>query len=97
MALKDGSIAELLNSFGVDKLMISPTPHSRTQIRMELVRWVAEAKRPFSIVEDPGFVVLMKTGRTHLYLPSAKTVSRDTRAAFVFMRREISMLLKVCL
>jgi hypothetical protein len=77
MDLKDGSIAELLTNVGPDALVISPTPHSKTQIRMELVRWIAESKRPFAIVEDPGFIVLMKTGRLHLYLPSTKTLSRD--------------------
>ena len=31
--------------------------------RTEIVRWVAESMRPFKIVEDRGFLSLMKTGR----------------------------------
>jgi hypothetical protein len=96
MNATDGSIADLFKRIGPQALVISPTPHSKTQIRLEVVRWVAESKRPFSIVEDVGFIVLMKTGCLHTHLPSAKTVSRDTRAAFVFMRKEIAVMLKVC-
>jgi hypothetical protein len=41
MDLKDGSIAELLKNIAPGALVISPTPHSKTQIRMEVVRWRA--------------------------------------------------------
>jgi hypothetical protein len=96
MDLKEGSITDMMKNMGPEALLISPTPHSKVQLRMEIVQWVAEAKRPFSIVEDVGFIVLMKTGRLHIHLPSAKTVSRDTRAAFVFMQKELALMLKVC-
>ena len=36
--------------------------------RAEIVRWVAESIRPFSIVEDCSFKLLMKTGRPEYYL-----------------------------
>lgn len=40
--------------------------------RVEVVRWVAEEKRPFLIVADKCFHVLMKTGpgRSQQYIPS---------------------------
>lgn len=64
---------------------------------VETVRWVAESKRPFSIVADRGFQKLMKTGpgRTNMYIPSQWTVSRDTRTLFVATRQRIANLLQV--
>jgi hypothetical protein len=63
----------------------------------EIVRWVCESLRPFNIVGDRGFKVLMKTGRPHHYLPSPSTVGRDVRQVFVQVWRRIANLLRVCL
>ena len=61
----------------------------------EIVRWVAESKRPFEIVNDRGFQSLMKTGRPGYHIPSADTVSRDTKQVFVQARKRIAKMLQV--
>lgn len=61
-----------------------------------IVRWVAENMRPFKIVEDPGFLCLMKTGRPDYYIPSARTVSRDVKEVFIRCRERIAKVLHVC-
>jgi hypothetical protein len=61
----------------------------------EIVRWVAESKRPFQIVNDHGFQSLMKTGRPGYHIPSAETVSRDTKRVFVQVRKCIAKMLQV--
>jgi hypothetical protein len=63
--------------------------------RAEIVRWVAESKRPFTIVNDRGFQSLMKTGRPDYYIPSAETVSRDAKMVFVRVRKRIAKMLQV--
>jgi hypothetical protein len=56
---------------------------------------VSENKRPFSIVNDGGFQSLMKTGRPEYHIPSAETVSRDVKDAFVRVRKRIAKMLQV--
>ena len=68
---------------------------SDTRLRAEIVRWVAESLRPFSIVEDRGFKSLMKTGRPEYYLPSPDTVSRDVKLVFMQTRKRIAKMLQV--
>jgi hypothetical protein len=63
--------------------------------RAEIVRWVSENTRPFSIVGDRGFKNLMKTGQPEYYLPSPSTVSRDVRVVFARSRQRIAALLRV--
>jgi hypothetical protein len=63
--------------------------------RIEVVRWVAESKRPFVIVKDRGFKSLMKTGRPEYRLPSPATVARDVKHVFVNMRSQLAAKLKV--
>ncbi len=63
--------------------------------RAEIVRWVSESHRPFSIVEDRGFRCLMKTGRPEYYLPSARTVSCDVKEVFKKARSRIAKVLQV--
>ena len=64
-------------------------------LRAEIVRWVAESTRPFSIVDDRGFQSLMKTGRPEYYIPSRWTVSRDVKLVFARTRQRIAKMLKV--
>lgn len=64
-------------------------------ISAELVRWVSESKRPFSIVKDRGFIKLMKTGRPSYWLPSPVTVSRDVKSVFARVRQRIANMLNV--
>jgi hypothetical protein len=61
----------------------------------EIVRWVSESMRPFSIVKDRGFQSLMKTGRPEYYIPSPETVSRDVKKVFVCCRERIAKMLQV--
>jgi hypothetical protein len=51
--------------------------------------------RPFSIVEDNGFKMVMKTGRPDHYLPSQATVARDVREVFKKTRKRIAEMLQV--
>ena len=62
--------------------------------RAEIVRWVAESKRPFTIVNDRGFQSLMKTGRPDYHIPSEHTVSRDVKQAFVHARKRVAKMLQ---
>ena len=59
------------------------------------MRWVAESKRPFQIVNDRGFRSLMKTGRPEYHIPSVHTVSRDVKQAFVEACKRIAKMLQV--
>jgi hypothetical protein len=63
--------------------------------RAEIVRWVTESKRPFTIVKDRGFQSLMKTGRPEYAIPSPATVSRDVKKVFVEVRKRIAKMLQV--
>lgn len=58
------------------------------------MKWVAESMRPFSIVEDRGFKVLMKTGRGTYKIPSADTVARDVKHVFKKTRTRIGKMLR---
>ena len=53
--------------------------------RIEIVKWVAEKRQPFVIVEDPQFVFLMKTRHPGYCLLLAPTVARDVKHIFVEM------------
>ncbi|KAJ7215804.1 hypothetical protein GGX14DRAFT_359148 [Mycena pura] len=72
----------------------STIPHTRAEIKAETVKWCAESNRPFSVVEDRGYRCLTKTGRPHYYVPSATTVSRDTKRIFARCRTRIAKLLQ---
>ncbi|PPQ83573.1 hypothetical protein CVT26_004003 [Gymnopilus dilepis] len=91
---KDGSIAAAFQVKGKGKVTYSQRQHTRQQTRAEIVRWVAESVRPFSIVKDRGFKCLMKTGRPEYYIPSPTTVARDTRQIFARSRQRIASILR---
>jgi hypothetical protein len=61
------------------------------------VKWVAENRWPFAIVEDPQFILLMKTRCLGYRLPSVATVARDVKHVFIEMCQRISKALKVIL
>ena len=69
--------------------------HADRCIRTEIVRWCAENARPFSIVNDRGFLKLMKTGRPGYWVPSPSTVARDTKTIFARTRKRIAKMLQV--
>jgi hypothetical protein len=62
---------------------------------VEIVKWVAESMRPFSIVEDEGFKTLMKTGRPDHYIPKRHTVARDVTEVFKKTQKRMKKMLKV--
>ena len=70
-------------------------PFTRAETRTEIVKWVCECARPFNIVKDPGFLVLMKTGRPNYYIPSPSTVARDVKAIFARTRNRVAKMLQV--
>jgi len=53
--------------------------------RVEIVKWVAENRQPFTIVEDPQFILLIKTGHPGYCLLLAATVARDVKHIFIEM------------
>ena len=91
---KDGSITEAFQRSAKGKVTYSHRQHTTTQSRAEIVRWVAESKRPFKIVSDRGFQSLMKTGRPEYHIPSEHTVSRDVKQAFVHARKQNANILQ---
>jgi hypothetical protein len=64
--------------------------------RTEIMRWVSENLRPFSIVKDRAFQSLMKTGRPAYHIPSPSTVARDVKTVFARTRKTIAGILQVC-
>jgi hypothetical protein len=62
---------------------------------VEIVKWVAESLRPFKVVQDKGFQMLMKTGRPEYYLPSPSTVARDVQLVFKCTREHIAKMTMV--
>lgn len=110
--LRDGTITAEFKRIGKGKVTYSHRQHTKTEARYallplnpltlngvcraEIVRWVAESKRPFKIVTDRGFRSLMKTGRPEYSLPSPETVSRDVKKVFVRVRKRIAKMLQVC-
>jgi len=75
--------------------LIISHPNLNIHNSAEIVRWVAESKRPFKIVNDHGFQSLMKTGRLKYYIPSAETISQDVKKVFVCVRQHIAKMLQV--
>jgi hypothetical protein len=63
--------------------------------RAEIVCWVSESVHPFKIVEDRGFLSLMKTGRPEYYVPSTSTVLRDVQIVFARTHAHIGQMLQV--
>ena len=96
-ALNPQSITAAFEQKGKGKVNYSHRQHTKTEARAEIVRWVAESKRPFEIVADRGFQSLMKTGRPEYYIPSPTTVSRDVKKVFVNVRKRMAAMLQVCI
>lgn len=88
------SITAAFERKGKGKVTYSHRQHTKTELRAEIVRWVAESKRPFNIVDDRGFQKLMKTGRPEYHIPSPVTVSRDVKRVFANTRQRIAKMLQ---
>ena len=63
--------------------------------RAEIVHWVSESNCPFKIVEDQGFLSLMKTGYPGYYVLSASTVAQDVKLVFGWTQERIAKTLKL--
>jgi hypothetical protein len=96
-ALDPESITAAFERTGKGKVTYSHRQHTKAEARAEIVRWVAESNRPFSVVSDRGFQNLMKTGRPGMYIPSPTTVSRDVQLVFENARTRIAKILQVSL
>jgi hypothetical protein len=88
-----GSITATFKWKGKGK--VTNCQHTRTETRAEMVKWVSQSFRPFTIVKDDGFQCLMKTGWPGYYLPSPKTVARDVKTVFAKTHVRIAKLLRV--
>ena len=77
------------------KVTYSNRPLTRAETRMEIVKWVCESTRPFNIVRDPGFLLLMKTSRPNFYVPSPSTVARDVKEVFACTHSQVAKMLQV--
>ena len=51
--------------------------------------------RPFSIIEDEGFEMLMKTGKPGYYIPSRITIAWDVKHIFKKTLEHIAQMLQV--
>ena len=51
--------------------------------------------RSMTIVDDPAFHRLMKTGRPQYRIPSSRTVARDVHAVFQRVKERIAKMLQV--
>jgi hypothetical protein len=92
--LNPQSITAAFERNGKGKVTFSHRQHTKTESRAEIVRWIAESKRPFNVVSDRGFQSLMKTGRPEYYIPSPSTVSRDVKKVFANTRKRIAKMLQ---
>jgi hypothetical protein len=79
---------------GKGKVTYSHCQHTKTESWAEKVRWVAESKRPFKIVEDRGFQSLMKTGRPEYHILCVTTISQDVKKVFVNICRQMAKMLQ---
>ncbi|KAJ2974858.1 hypothetical protein NUW54_g11827 [Trametes sanguinea] len=68
--------------------------HSRAETRVEIVKWVTQSMRPHVIVKDPGFQMLMKTGRPGYWIPPPSTVARDIRVIYKKSHAKVARLLR---
>ncbi|KAF8545951.1 hypothetical protein OG21DRAFT_1372566, partial [Imleria badia] len=92
--LRDGTITTSFECKGKGKVSYSHWQHTRTKTHAEIVRWVAESLRPFKIVADRGFQLLMKMGRLEHYILSPSTVSRDIKLVFARTCQQIAKMLQ---
>ena len=86
----DSSITPAFQRVTKSKVTYSHRQHTTAEACAEIVRWVAESKHLFQIVNDHGFQSLMKTGWLAYHIPSAETVSHDVKRIFVNVRKHIA-------
>ncbi|KAH6868960.1 hypothetical protein BKA70DRAFT_1132220 [Coprinopsis sp. MPI-PUGE-AT-0042] len=92
--MRDGRLTTVFERQGKGPVTFSTMPLTYKETRVNCVKWCAESMRPTQIVDDAGFHMLMKTGRPHYRLPSARTVRRDTHVVFKAAKDRIVQLLQ---
>ncbi|THH29708.1 hypothetical protein EUX98_g4489 [Antrodiella citrinella] len=90
---RNGTLPSAFKRVGKGKESYSTRQLTASEMRAEIVRWVAEDLRPFKIVSDRGFLKLMKTGRPEIKIPSPSTVARDVHQVFARSRQRIADML----
>jgi hypothetical protein len=73
--LRNRSITAAFERKANGKWTYSNRPLTHAETKAEIVCWVCESLRPFDIVSNTNFLVLMKTGHPEFYIPSPWTVS----------------------
>jgi hypothetical protein len=66
------------------------------KFNLNLVLWVSRRHRPFSIMEDPKFIELLRSLNENVSLPSHQTLSCYVKEVFEASQQNIISLLKVC-
>ena len=91
----DSSITSTFQQVTKSKVTYSHRQHTTAEAHAEIVRWVAESKQPFQIVNNHGFQLLMKTGWPAYHIPCTETVSRNVKRIFMNFRKHIANMLQV--
>ena len=73
----------------------SGATYSYHRLRFLLAMWSARRHRPFSVVEDPEFCVIVKMLYSRAEIPSRVTVSRDVSDIFNESKKRVIAMLKV--
>ena len=77
------------------KITYSHRQHTTAEACAKIVRWVAESKWPFQIVNNQGFQFLMKMGQPGYHIPSVDTVLHDVKKVFINVGKCIAGMLQV--
>ncbi|KAJ7776075.1 hypothetical protein B0H14DRAFT_2401615, partial [Mycena olivaceomarginata] len=79
---RDGNIFASFARTGQRPVKVLHRAHTEPEFRAYIVRWLAEANRPFRIMEDRELRELLLAGRPEHTIPSRRSISRDLNAAF---------------
>jgi hypothetical protein len=81
-------------SFGTF-FLLSIFPSDTYCLSAHIVHWLAEANRPFKIMEDRELREILLAGRPELTVPSRRTIGHDLNAAFNRCSQRIVSMLEV--
>ena len=93
--LRDGSILSAFHNKAKVTLTYSNQVKMKAEARVGHVRWIAQSKHPFEIVNDVGYQWNVKQGAPHQYIPSSSTIQRDVKEAFLKCREKLAKVLQV--
>jgi hypothetical protein len=69
--------------------------YNKADFRYQTMLWVTQYHRPFVIVEDPPLQRMFKMLYAKVEIPSASTVSRDVKQAFLIAQKHVGKILQV--